>query len=74
MLTALPMRLARWFERDLGAAAILPVSDEGSSWAVCAVRLRARAVSAAEMLFLSCLKKAADIPVDTDLMGQAAAD
>lgn len=56
MLTALPTRLAQWFDQELGLVRCLPVADELPSWAVCIARLRSRKPSAAEVLFTSCIK------------------
>lgn len=56
MLTALPTRLARWLDRELGLVKCLPVPDELSPWAVCVARLRSKKRSAAEVLFTNCLK------------------
>jgi DNA-binding transcriptional LysR family regulator len=58
MLTALPRRLARWFDEELGLVKCLPVVDETSPWPVCVARLRSRKPSAAEVLFTNCLKMA----------------
>lgn len=56
MLTALPMALARWLEREANLVRCLPIADELSPWAVCVARLRARKAGAAENLFINCLK------------------
>jgi DNA-binding transcriptional LysR family regulator len=56
MLTALPTALAKWLEREANLVRCLPIADELSPWAVCVARLRSRELSAAEGLFINCLK------------------
>lgn len=56
MLTALPTALAKWLDRDANLVRCLPITDELSPWAVCVARLRSRKSSAAETLFINCLK------------------
>lgn len=56
MLTAMPSALARWLDREANLVRCLPIADELSPWAVCVARLRSRKASAAESLFINCLK------------------
>ncbi|MCK8784750.1 LysR family transcriptional regulator [Roseomonas sp. NAR14] len=58
MLTALPLRLARWFDAELGVARVLPLEGDAAGWSVCVARLRSRRLSPAETLFLNCLRTA----------------
>jgi hypothetical protein len=60
MLTAMPMRIARWFAEDLQVAALIDVCGDVFDWPICATRMRSRRVSAAVLLFTDCLKVAAD--------------
>lgn len=58
MLTALPASLAKWLDQEAGLVRCLPVSDELFPSAVCVAHLRSRKLSAADTLFINCLKAA----------------
>lgn len=60
MLAAVPLQLARWFEKELGAVRRLRLSEELVKWPIYAVRLRSRRISGAATLFVDCLEAAAD--------------
>jgi DNA-binding transcriptional LysR family regulator len=56
MLTAFPLSLARWFAEDLGAVKLLPIVDRSSQWTACVAHRRSKSLSAAEAMFINCLK------------------
>ncbi|MBX9846214.1 MAG: LysR family transcriptional regulator [Xanthobacteraceae bacterium] len=57
MLTALPMSVARYFADDLGVARLLPLIDGSSTWTAYVAHRKSRHLSAAEELFIRCLKE-----------------
>jgi LysR family pca operon transcriptional activator len=58
-VAAMPMKLAKWFDKDLGVASCLEMSDDLLRFSIYAARLRSRRVTEAANVFLSCLKESA---------------